>query len=129
LLGDVAKSVGLISIATGLAENCTTEEYFSWFASDLGDNVPCRPLCKCSIVDGFLRVYVEAPRVLQTISALEYAVYLIKDSAKIKVFWYQASPIFETTFDGSEVDAIQVFVRDSFQNVLHSYLPYYGSNV
>ncbi|WP_343621274.1 heparinase II/III domain-containing protein [Acinetobacter proteolyticus] len=51
---------------------------------------------------------------------LEYAVYFIKDKERIRIDWYQKSPVFEIPESG--IDAIHVFSRDFFDNKLQSYI-------
>lgn len=122
LIADVANGLSVIDIATGLSDSAAHDDHYQWFSIDL-PAMDWKPFFQCSIANGLLRITVETP-LLTSAKGLEYAVYLIKNREKKKVFWYQESPVFEAAVDGLEIDAIQVFVRDAFRDVRTASLPW-----
>lgn len=51
---------------------------------------------------------------------IEYAVYFFKKRRRVHVAWYQDDPIFKMPDD--HVDAVQLFARDSWSNVISNWI-------
>lgn len=122
VIGGIAQGRSVVDIASELAAESQSDDYCQLFAADLHDPV-LKPSVICDRSGDDFRVTVDMHALLSPMN-LEYALYLLKNRRKVKVFGYQNSPVFTFTAMSTDIDAIQVFVRDTWRDICVGYYPW-----